>query len=283
MTICIVSLVQDPNCFVAVSDQRIFYDEAMPSADGMVRKVSYLSDHWNVLFAGDPGRATEVIAEARHLFYRLKGHLTLDAARDAVCTAYQTVRNRHLFNIYVAQHGFRSLEEFHQKAPEMWGAELFAKKLEKIEEFDFDVLLIVFGYEDMSFEVDPLYRFHHIFLVLNPGNAESRDVDGFCAIGTGADAATASITMNRSYGARFLYDAVYLLCEAKFYAEGSTAIGEATNVVVFGPSGGSVWVKEDVVEKLRKIWEEKRANPCPDDAYWVLKDLFNSVDPIPNT
>src|SRR5205807_5388956 len=108
-------------------------------------------------------------------------------------------------------------------------------------------LLIIFGYEELAIDTDPLFRFRHIFLVQNPGDAESRDMEGFCAIGSGEPAATPSLTTNRIDKANFLYQTVYLLCEAKFMAEGLPAVGRATHVEVFAPSGKSVKLDDSVI------------------------------------
>ncbi len=105
------------------------------------------------------------------------------------------------------------------------GPESFEKWMATIEEFVLDVELIVFGYEDMIYVQTPdAYRFRHIFTVFNPGVAVNREADGFAVIGSGYKPALTALTVPFGLCADSIGNLVYLLCEAKFLAEGSLGV-----------------------------------------------------------
>src|SRR4051812_7865902 len=68
VTICIAARA-DNNCFVAVSDQRLFYSSAMAPADRATSKVASIAPTWHVLYSGDVGLAVQIIDDARRRLY----------------------------------------------------------------------------------------------------------------------------------------------------------------------------------------------------------------------
>ncbi len=60
MTICIAALATSENCFVTVSDRRLFYSDDLAASDDAAEKLERLLGDWHVLFAGDVSAALEI-------------------------------------------------------------------------------------------------------------------------------------------------------------------------------------------------------------------------------
>jgi hypothetical protein len=281
VTICIAARSEDDNCFVTVSDQRIFYHADMAAADRAARKISSLATNWHVL-SGDVGLAVQIIAEARRRLFGQEGKIRAEIAEAAVLGAYGKFQRERAFREKIAL-GYETIQEFREKGPKDLGPDLFEKMHGKLADFDIGVELVVCGFEDVDlgdFKLADLFRFWRIFSVTSPGVINDHKTDGFWAIGSGQIPALNSLTANRGRGFGSVEDTVYLLCEAKFCAEGSDGVGKATTVTVFGPNGKSVTLDDAVVDRLRAIWEEKAKSAVPDDVSDTLKGLFDSVNPI---
>jgi hypothetical protein len=128
----------------------------------------------------------------------------------------------------------------------------------------------------------------HIFSVSHPGKAENHDVTGFWAIGSGQYGALASLFFH-SYNKKFLPPtALYHVCEAKFMAERSGGVGEASSVLVLsldpdyvGAGLAKIKVEEFLkVDSLKKVWNKEGKPRVPKNLYQRMKDLRESQGAI---
>lgn len=254
----------------------------MAAADRAARKISSLATNWHVLYSGDVGLAAQIIADARCRLYGQEGKISAEIAEAAVLGAYRHFQQDRAFGMKNAL-GYASLQELRERGPKDLGEQLFEKLYSDLDQFDIGVELIVCGFEDVDlggFEMADLFRFWRIFSVTSPGVINDHKTDGFWAIGSGQEQAFTSLTANRGRGFGSVENTVYLLCEAKFCAEGAMGVGKATTVTVFGPNGKTVTLDDAAVDRLRAIWEEKARNVVPDDVSDALKGLFDSVNPL---
>jgi hypothetical protein len=282
MTICIAAIADCENCIVTVSDQRLFYFEDMAASDRVVRKIQKLWGDWHVLWAGNVSHASAIISEAKHRLYPFDKKLMLDVVQRIMSESYHFVRSQQAFDRHIAQFGYKSLEEFRRKGAEEFGPEVFGKWLEKIDDFDLGVQLLVVGYDDPVYvETADFLRPRHILTVENPGTVENRDIAGFDVIGSGSVPALNALSVPEGIRSSYIADVVYLLCEAKFLAEGVHGIGNATTVEVFGPNGKSVNLQQTDVEQMRALWKERQREYVPDQVSEILRDKFKEIDPFP--
>ena len=234
---------------------RLALGNAIPGMDSLV-KLRTLADRWEFLFAADDIGLVRPIAElARQRLRPFSDRADASHIIAAIESAYQTVRSNVIFNRYIRQYGYKSMDDFKEKPG--FNAEIISSLMREIDSFDLGVQLLVYGFDDKGHA--------HFLEVRNPGEAISRDDLDFWAIGSGFRMAMATLT-SRSTQSDTLEAMIYRCCEAKFVSEYAQDVGKTTSVYVKDKEGMRFWLMPEDVEEIRRIYEQNRFQPIPDEA-----------------
>ena len=226
MTIGIAAKSLIGSFIVSVSDMRLALGNAIPGMDSLV-KLRTLADRWEFLFAADDIGLVRPIAElARQRLRPFSDRADASHIIAAIESAYQTVRSNVIFNRYIRQYGYKSMDDFKEKPG--FNAEIISSLMREIDSFDLGVQLLVYGFDDKGHA--------HFLEVRNPGEAISRDDLDFWAIGSGFRMAMATLT-SRSTQSDTLEAMIYRCCEAKFVSEYAQDVGKTTSVYVKDKEG----------------------------------------------
>lgn len=252
---------------VAVSDRRITWDQSgSPADDDAVFKAAKIGKQWGLLFAGDDVcKLSPLRMEIANRLLPLKPDEAPSTVRKAVEDAYRSCFAKQFFAEHLSRYGFQSFEDFKANGLNVFGAENLATVNDQIAKYDFGIELLVFG-----FTPGPPFGHQHVFEVRNPGVVTDREVFGYGIIGSGLLQAL-TILLSKPFRNPTVTDAVWRLCEAKFSAETSFAVGKETNVLIAKEDGNLAVLTSNAIAPIRAAWErDRRAGPSPDmaDAIW---------------
>lgn len=149
-----------------------------------------------------------------------------------------------------------------------------AKDLNQIpQETSLGVDLMGFGYDD---QLKP-----HIFTVSDPkGKIDYHDIVGFQTIGTGGQTASSILYFYGQTSTTPLPLSIYHASAAKFMAESASDVGKHTSVIVFMPSGQTVFLYDPQVESLRAMWEYDGKPHIPIDASKRVSRLYEDAEAL---
>lgn len=118
----------------------------------------------------------------------------------------------------------------------------------EIEEFRLELQAIIAGVDEEG---------PHIYVIEDPGIMNSFNDIGYAAIGSGAYHALRSFIENNYSIDMPLWKALYIIFEAKKYAESAPGVGTFTDAVVVGKEGVYI-LKEEHIHKLKELYDEKQ-------------------------
>lgn len=270
MTICIAAIAS--GAVVAVSDQRISYDDVFPATDRGALKIISLTDDttWFLAFSADdvavmPPLVKKISSDLKAL---KQDERTTDAVMDIAANAYSDVRESEFTARHLRAMAYRSLDEFKKDGLQDLGKELHQKHMDALYRYDLGVELIIFTHADKGRP--------RLFTVANPGRVVERGWQGFAAIGSGAYLAMGAL--HQKPIPFNLPGTVYRLLEAKFVSETATHVGESTTMLVLAANGTWGEITESEIKKVRAIWQKERAKSIPSAAkaeiekFQVVKD-----------
>lgn len=257
VTVGIVAVSLEDRCFVAVSDQRLSYQDLYPATDRAARKTMQCHDNWHITFAADDVSVVtpvfQKLAIALKPFKAANPPSTTDV-REAAEKAYADTLRGEFVAHHLVQFGFKSIDEFRVKGLKQLGKRNFTHFRKQLSEFRLGGLeLIVFGFDQ---EGRPrLFEVHH------PGRIVHVAVQGYSVVGSGYSMAVASL--RRKPMLMKTQDLVYRLLEAKFSAE--STVGRATTAMIVTQNDAR-HMSEDDIAAIRAIWENTLNEPTPDEA-----------------
>lgn len=278
MTLCIAAAtVNGP--IVTISDRRITWnaESGSPADDEAVFKAAKIGKHWGLLFSGSDVRPMGAIrAEIANRLLPSKPDEDAPLVRQAVEEAYRSVFAQYFFAERLSRYGFKSMDDFRQNGLVTLGPELMTKFSTEIDRYTLGIDLLVFG-----FTPGPPFGDMHIFEVNNPGVVNDCNMFGFGIIGSGHDQALTTL-LGKPFKAPTVSTAIWRLCDAKFSAETSFAVGKETNVMIAFEDGKLGLLAPACLKAIRAAWEkDRRAGPSPDmtDAIWSgMTQLFPNVE-----
>jgi hypothetical protein len=266
MTVCIVSYSMDAKAFVGACDRMLSVGQ-VTSQDDATAKFLGLGQNWLSLFsANNISSVTPILASVRRTLTPIECKETLDDAINAFKVAFQNEKKKNI-EARILPHGM-SLEEFYQSGLEKLGTDIFSRVFTQIESFDLEVEFLVFGFSEGT---------PHIFTFSDPGIEKHFDIAGCWAIGSGANAAIASIFGLKGAPIRFrqLHEVIYRVCEAKFYSESAHGVGKETNALYFA-GGKDRYVFSDIAS-LRQLWESTSNRPLPDGTKLLVDAMVETA------
>jgi hypothetical protein len=263
--------------FVAVSDHRISFYDALPPIEKGVAKLRQISadGKWFLAFAAEEiPRAMLLISKIRRSVNGLRSEqrdmtlLMSNAAND-----YSDVRDQVFADTYLRSIGYRDLATFKQEGFKDLGKDEHQKHMMELHKFDLGVEMIIFGYDDQG--AARMFELH------NPGRPSEVTFRRYAAVGSGRDLAWGSIAQ-RPLSLEW-QDIAYRLLGAKFVAENARDVGKTTTAVVVAPDmGGAHEFSENEIEQVRQAWAREQSQPTPEaalgviTAHAVMKDILRN-------
>lgn len=260
MTVCVAALAEDAKAIVLVSDKALTVGASTlrPALQGEAMGVEKMlpvgSSGWNALIAGDSTAAERVVSRAcNNIDADTSVAGSHETMMDCMKRAYQAVWEESLEDS-VLRPRLLSKDDIVKRSKELQylGDELGRDAYEAVRKFSLGTTLLVCGFDSAGKG--------HIFTVSNPGQSDSHEINGFWAIGIGAETAISRLLWNQADRNDSLHVAVYQALEAKGYAEMVQGVGFFSDL----------WVMT-----------EKDTIPLSEDIHALLIDVFRSASRLP--
>lgn len=251
--------------FVAVSDQRVSFDDFHPPTERGARKIIRISENYHAAFAATEisnfKRVVSKIMEALSPYKGEPDRVSCEKVMQFASDCYSEALREEFAARHLAQLGYSSVEQFRREGHSELGSQEYGKYLTALARFDLGVEIIVFG--------------HHrglprLFSVVNPGRVEELNWAGYAVVGSGSTLALGSL--RRKPLSTLVDEAVYRVLEAKFTAEGARDVGKTTTVVVLNGDGEMKEMPVEEIDAIRAIWERTQAEPVPTDAIEIIEN-----------
>jgi len=140
---------------------------------------------------------------------------------------YKKIRRKDIEDRILSKYGI-SWDEYKKAINEGKLTEIYYRIIGQIEDYKVDFIALIAGVDDEG---------AHIFLIEDPGDVSSFDDIGYTAIGSGEYHAIRSF-IESNYSVDFpLEKALYVVYEAKKYAECAPGVGKETELVIIDKNG----------------------------------------------
>ncbi len=247
------------------------------SADLSAFKVQFYGD-WLFAFAGSLSNADLIMEEIRQEVVKDASVLSRGKIQSTLRRAYKKRQSAWVTDRNLAPYDM-DMGEFKKEGQNIFGEKLFGE-LDHVMRSDlvnFNEYVIVTGWGKAELSA-MIYK-------MTPDGAVSASLDGFTAIGSGANVATnvlMSLGCTRDAPVEF---ALYAVAAAKFSAESCDGVGESTVLLVthkrrpddaLGTSPVQI-VQPNEVNELRKLWETYSKPRFPEEAVTKLCDIAKKV------
>lgn len=265
MTIGIAAIALPDGYFVAVSDQMLSYGDIFQATDQGAWKTLQISDDWHVTFSGDAVVFKQIVLKIiRDLRASDSGAGSFDAASvmRVASEAYSNIFDLEFAAQNLFQIGYRTVADLRRDGLSELGDAIFSDYHEKLAQFDLEVDIVIFGYDNKS---KPW-----IFQVVNPGRVIDCGLLGYAVLGSGYHMAMGSLTYKPL--CRDLENLVYRLLEAKFSAETASGVGKGTTLITVNQDGIVRSMESEEVQRIREVWEKTRKQPIPDEALELISN-----------
>lgn len=285
VSVCIATMAENRNAFVVATDQMatigdVSTDHAFVKVD-ILAQPAMLVPFWAILWAGNDISVVPPIV--RYARSRLGGltprpPLTADEVATTLAEAYQIELRKRInaeilspFGVDVASYPGRGEEIFGDHFPAI---------IQRIGDYVLDCDLLVCGFDNAR---DPV-----MFTVARKGMVQFWDKLGFGVIGSGSQMALSSFVMRGHNREGSLEQAIYNVCEAKFWAEKAPGVGKHTTVLVIDQQQFLKPVPVEVVARIRGEWE-RDGRPSLSNGMmavitaWVNRPTKEPVGPIPQS
>lgn len=249
MTICIASLCEDSNKIIVASDRMITVGEII-EFEHEVTKFEPLTNNSIVLTAGSATVQNDILKDVKSKIKKYND-VPFEDLNAIIKSSYLEVRNRCSEELFLKPLGM-DLDTFY-KNQRSFLPEFTFRLIEKIENNNLDVSLVLCGFDEDK---------GNIQLIDDPGNSESFNSVGFCAVGSGSLNAVSIFTLHHYAPSFNLEKALYLTYAAKKNAERAPGVGCDTDIVIISKSGieklGAEEIKtlESIYDRHTKMDEE---------------------------
>jgi hypothetical protein len=261
VSVCVIAVADAGKSICVVTDSKAAFGKF--SADKAARKHLPLIYHYTIVFAGnDAAYAGPVINRARkRLTMDGKTTSSADEISECIFEECQRERNRITEAEILSPRGY-DLATFKTQGKELCTDAVFYDIQSEMQKKTLSLDFIIAGFDEKNEA--------HIRFTNCKTPPEDYDSIGFWAIGTGAQAALASLSHAVEYlGMNTFWDAetvLYHTLAAKFMSESARDVGKATADFVLG-AGGASTVRYlhsfGGVEYLREQWQKYGAPRIP--------------------
>jgi hypothetical protein len=261
VTICIATVALPGPYIVTVSDRMLsdVYDRVQGRDNATLKNIR-VSPKWRIMFSGNSELWPPFYTELLGVLPDDENTHDVDTIETSALDTYNVIRRRHITSQYLTAIGYNNFEEFMQNGLSQLGPDIFSRYIAHIENFDFQLDLIICGFEGIV---------PYIFTVEPPGILKDRGVEGIAVIGSGSLMARA--VLHRKNNFTDLQSTIYRLLDAKFSAETAAGVGRSTSIITLRADGHVGMMTPPQIDAVRKIWNEAVSAPDPKEAI----DLIN--------
>ena len=287
MTICIAAACNEGKAIVAMADKMITYT-APPfhQFEHPRPKVYSIAKNAVILTAGSALLPSDFINKIENLKRKyLKGEesieIPLRTLADIISEAFRELRRDLIVQRYLMKYdlewkdyinfirgGLGGARESGSSLPSsgIFGiASPMVKIFADIEDFKLELEVILAGVDEEG---------AHIYVIEDPGIKNNFNDIGYAAIGTGYYHAIRSFIENNYSIDIPLWKALYIVFEAKKYAESAPGVGSETDAAVI-TRNGIVRLKKEHIEELERIYQNK-VSKIGD----LLKGFYNEIEEL---
>jgi hypothetical protein len=261
VTIAIAAITKPDDVIVCVSDRMISFGDSLPADDNAVFKAIKLNDQWEVAWATNTVNVILPIVDEVRKRFAAKPPMSGIEAAHGVAAVYSEMLQGQFVAQHLSRFGYTTVELFRKEGRADLGDDQFRDLCAELSRFDLaGTSFLLYGHED---RLRP-----RLFEICDPGKPVDLNMLGHGVIGSGYDMARASLRRRPFMG---LEDTIYRLLEAKFSAETATGVGRTTTLLLRNKEGVVELLPNEVVEKIRSIWEESRKQPNPPEAIKLIE------------
>ncbi len=266
MTICIAAMCENGKAVIAASDKMITYS-APPyhQFEHPRSKLQILARRAVIATAGSALLPSEFINLIKEEMAKIE-KLNIREIAYAAERAYRRLRVKGIEGRVLSAYGI-TWSEYRDIVKSGEITDLYYRIISQVENFRIELEAIIAGVDESG---------AHIYVIDNPGYSNSFDDIGYTAIGSGEYHAIRSFIENYYSVSLPIPQALYVVYEAKKYAEFAPGVGKQTDIVII-TEDGVIEVNEKIKNELdeayktkMKIIEELREKS--------LKDYFEKID-----
>ncbi len=258
VTVCIAMMADNERQLVLVADQKVGFGDF--SADGLATKNTPFIAHWTVMVSGDDiGPAGPIIARARRRCQQGR-IVSADEIADVIHDEIKKEREKLVESQVLAKYGF-TMDVFKKQGKRICTETVYFDICSKMERVTMPIEFLLSGFDEDG-------RAH---IRWTDSSTPPRDYDsvGFCAIGSGANAALGSLCHSCDHLSLSKYrnveEVAYHVIAAKFMAESAINVGNKTFVAVVGKEGDAKHISPLLgMDTIREQWKKHGAPmECP--------------------
>lgn len=236
--------------------------------DAAISKFKTL-DRWTALFAGESGDADLVMEQLGVSLLTVSSRQHIN---EAMTGAYNKRFGEFSAGRWLACFGM-DMNAFRKEGVKTFSPSTYDTLCRQIAEdsANFTLQLMLCGWLPGEFNAQ--------VFSMNRDGFHSHSIDGFAAIGSGAEAATTSLMFQGYASPLKVRRVIGQVCMAKFMAEYCEGVGPITLVSVLSPNiGNSIYLQPYEVEKIREFWIElgmpREPKGMDDLIHEMIKDKF---------
>jgi hypothetical protein len=276
VTICIAAEAthEGEPVVVAVSDTKItsggLYSQEMGAS-----KIRRIHEYWFALIAGQFSQHRAICDAIEDKLAGIDDP-SMSTVEQTATEVYISETKRFAEEGILSAFGM-SMSDF-VKSRETIGDSLFERTWVEISKIQIGCDLLIFGFSNTR-----RGRFPHIFSVSNPTTDRptfitNHDSPSFAAIGSGLYAAESILYAFRHTVINTLYETIYQVCTAKYFAESASDVGELTMLNII--KGDGSWMEIDVglANDLRERWKTNGKLKIPEkEIQWIKESITQST------
>ena len=249
MTLCIAGIAFRDNRIITVSDYMLSNTTDSIEVLGTAKVTPLSGGKWVSVFAGHPGVAAK-INKAVHASFDGKPP-TAAQIRAAYQREFQAALKHKIEDLLLGRFGL-TMADFLKKGHAAFGDGEFSALVREMSRTTLDTEFVVAGFEPNGAPA--------LFSVGDPfGNDPATVIDQshlrFCAIGTGAQLANASLFSAFPF-ADSLGEVIYRLAEAKYRGERAPGVGPSTLICTLDSDGNWKIMMPGDDMTLKMHWEQ---------------------------
>jgi 20S proteasome alpha/beta subunit len=272
MTVCVAALTDDRKTVVLVADKAITYGgyfrPAVQAESGGIQKMLSIGDStWKALMSGN-ATATELIIRRAGLRLAAQPDLagSLDSMMETVKTAYQEARDQGVDD-EVLRPRLLTKELLIARPSTLvpLDSQHFGDVAKRVADFRMGCDLLVCGFDAQGTG--------HIFSVHDPGVVNSHELEGYYAIGIGAESAISRLAWHYAEPSDSLDFGLYQTLAAKLCAQSIQGVGWGSDMWVMLPDRTEK-VPAHIVDLVRDVFYRANRLPFRRRRNWNVKDAW---------
>lgn len=293
MTICIAAICENGKYVIVMADRMITYT-APPfhQFEHPVPKIHKLSNNAVLMTAGSALLPSELIYKIKKILRSgsvensdsdysfssnmLSNYIKIKDILDIIKKAYLLLRKQIIEERFLQKYDLK-WEDYVNFIKGVSTSEKglipfpapSIKIFAEIEEFQLELQAILAGVDDEG---------AHIYVVEDPGVLNNFNDIGYAAIGSGNYHAMRSFIENSYSTAMPLWRALYIVYEAKKYAESAPGVGTQTDAMIISKDKIKILDSNDI-NQLEKIYKEKQENliKINNDIYEKYEQILKGI------